>query len=67
MHNARCTARDLRQHGKQVWERFNANAEKSLRYYRKLHEGLSDGWDHPILDEFARTIEELAEANEAAQ
>ncbi|MFP4500879.1 MAG: HD domain-containing protein [Candidatus Hydrogenedentota bacterium] len=63
LHNARCTARDLRQHGKQVWERFNAGPKDTLWYYHALYDGLAQGWDHPILDEFARAIDELEEAN----
>ena len=36
LHNARAIVCDLRQHGDEVWKRFNATREQELWYYREL-------------------------------
>ena len=61
LHNARCTAYDVRRDGPQVWDRFNRGADRQIDYYRRIvrvaRERLGD---HPIVAELAGAVEDLA-------
>ena len=62
LHNAVCTAQDVRQDGPEAWQRFNRGPESQLDYYRRIL-GIAREWlrDHPLVDEFAEAIEDLAQ------
>jgi len=66
LHNARCTARDLRAEGPAVWERFRGGRDGTLWYYGAVRRALADGWSHPILDELAGAVAELDGLADAA-
>lgn len=59
LYNALSLVRDHRAVGEALWDRFSASREQTLWYYRAVTEALGDGWDHPILDELCRTVDEL--------
>lgn len=62
LHNATCTLRDLRRHGRTTWDKFSGKEEGSLWYYRALSDALGQGWRHPILDELRDVVERLEAA-----
>ena len=61
LHNLRCMALDARQEGPRIWQRFSRGPEFLLDYYRQVlgiaRERLPD---HPLVDELADALEELA-------
>jgi (p)ppGpp synthase/HD superfamily hydrolase len=59
LHNARSLLRDVDVVGDALWDRFTANREQTLWYYRSVCEALGTGWEHPLLDELERTVAEL--------
>ncbi len=59
IHNARSLEADLRKEGDAVWARFRGGRDGTLWYYEAVLDALRDGWDHPVLDELARTIERV--------
>jgi hypothetical protein len=59
IHNVRVIARDLREEGACVWDRFSGKREGSLWYYSKILGVLSEGWRHPILDELREAVDRL--------
>ena len=62
LHNARSMAQDLRRDGPETWERFNRGPESQLDYYRCILEIARDRLrGHPMVDEFAEAIEDLAQ------
>jgi (p)ppGpp synthase/HD superfamily hydrolase len=63
IHNVRVIARDLREEGACVWDRFQGKREGSLWYYSRILEVLSGGWEHPILDELRRTVDRMESAD----
>lgn len=64
LHNARAIEMDLREHGASVWERFKADREGTLWYYRSLARLFSALiQDEPNLDPgFRHMIRQLREA-----
>jgi len=67
VHNARCTAQDIRCQGLDVWRRFNRGPELQLDYYRRIVRVVRERLqNHPIVDELARAVDELAQATEEA-
>lgn len=64
LHNARAILRDLEIHGDSLWERFNAEKEDTLWYYRRLKEIYLTIGGVPLaeeLDASVSAIERLAE------
>jgi (p)ppGpp synthase/HD superfamily hydrolase len=63
MHNALCILRDRRRPtvGEDVWERFTADRDSVLWYYRSMAEALTEGWDHELGAELLVTVERLHE------
>lgn len=59
IHNVRIIARDLREEGACVWDRFQGKREGSLWYYAEIMSVLSQGWEHPILDDLRRAVQRL--------
>jgi (p)ppGpp synthase/HD superfamily hydrolase len=67
LHNARCTAQDIRCQGPDVWRCFNRGPELQLDYYRRIVRVVRERLqNHPIVDELARAVDELAQATEEA-
>lgn len=44
--------------GTKVWKKFNRGKEKKLWFERTLLQQLQKKWNHPLLDEYARLIDE---------
>ncbi|MBI1952912.1 MAG: HD domain-containing protein [Candidatus Omnitrophica bacterium] len=59
LHNARTLLGDLRDVGPEVWKRFNAGPAETLWYYRSVIEALRLGWNHPLIPELERIIDEI--------
>jgi (p)ppGpp synthase/HD superfamily hydrolase len=62
LHNARSMAQDVRRDGPETWRRFNRGPEAQLGYYWRVLEIARERLrDHPMVDEFAQAIEDLAQ------
>jgi (p)ppGpp synthase/HD superfamily hydrolase len=59
VHNALTIVRSLRRHGEAVWDRFKGGKEGTLWYYSEVVRGLSEGWEHPILNEVSYAVDRL--------
>lgn len=61
LHNARSILMDLRTHGGAVWDRFNAERDDILWYYRELHGALRkrNQVPTPLLEELRLAIDEI--------
>jgi (p)ppGpp synthase/HD superfamily hydrolase len=59
LHNARAIVADLRRLGEGLWPRFNGGREGTLWYYEGLLEAFRDGWDHPLVAELERTVQDM--------
>lgn len=59
LHNATSVLRDHRAVGESIWDRFTATRDQTLWYYRAVTDALGEGWQHPILDELRRAVDEL--------
>ena len=64
MHNALTIIRDCRRPsvGATVWERFTADRDSVLWYYRAMADALVEGWDHELGRELHVTIDQLCKA-----
>ncbi len=56
LHNVRSTLRDHREIGEQVWERFNANRDEIVWYYRSLAEVFARRRPGRMADELVETV-----------
>jgi uncharacterized protein with von Willebrand factor type A (vWA) domain len=45
--------------GDQVFDRFSANKDQTLWYYRAVVAALSDGWDHALLNELDAMVDRM--------
>ena len=61
LHNICATIGDYERIGEDLWARFNGGREGTLWYYAAIAEALADGWDHPLVDDLAATVESLHE------
>ncbi len=60
LHNARCILADYRQIGESLWERFSADREQVLWYYRSLIDAFRDaGAPVGLVDELEHTVREV--------
>jgi (p)ppGpp synthase/HD superfamily hydrolase len=59
LHNARSLVRDFDDVGDALWERFTADRDQTLWYYKSVCTALGTDWEHPLLDELERTVAEL--------
>lgn len=59
LHNARAILSDYRQVGERLWGRFNAGKEETLWYYGDLVRVLREAGESPLVEELARTVEEI--------
>lgn len=56
LHNARAILRDLEAHGDSLWDRFNAEKEDTLWYYRELSEIYFNIGAVPLAEELDATV-----------
>jgi len=59
LHNCGTIVRDHRATGDAVFSRFSASKEQTLWYFRSCVDALGDGWEHPLLEELRRMVDEL--------
>jgi (p)ppGpp synthase/HD superfamily hydrolase len=63
LHNARCTALDVRREGPEVWGRFTRGREPLLTYYRQIVRIAQERLPgHPLVEELADAVEHLVQA-----
>lgn len=67
LHNARSVLGDYRLLGEEVWQRFSGGREGTLWYYRAVAAALGSHGASPLIDELARTVEELERAAEGGK
>ena len=59
LHNVRSILRDHREIGEKVWERFNADRDEILWYYRSLAEVFARRSQSAMAEEFGRITSDL--------
>ncbi len=59
LHNARAILRDYRESGEAIWGRFKGDRPGTLWYYRALVQAFEMAGSSPLVEELARTVEEL--------
>jgi len=59
LHNARAIIADYRLLGEELWSRFTGSRNGTLWYYRALVEAFQAAGTDPLVEELARTVEEL--------
>jgi (p)ppGpp synthase/HD superfamily hydrolase len=59
LHNVRAITRDLREHGDEVWERFQGKREGTLWYYEAVADALLRRYRSPLTRDLQREVEEL--------
>jgi (p)ppGpp synthase/HD superfamily hydrolase len=59
VHNARTILADLRQQGRQTWEKFNGGKQGTLWYYRTLVQVFRASGSDPLTRELIRTMDEI--------
>jgi (p)ppGpp synthase/HD superfamily hydrolase len=67
LHNARAILRDYRELGERVWDRFNGGRSGTLWYYRALVEAFRQVGATPLVEELARTVDEIERLAGAGQ
>ena len=58
-HNATSILRDFRSIGDALWDRFTADRDQTLWYYREVVAALGEGWEHPLLESLEAVVREL--------
>jgi (p)ppGpp synthase/HD superfamily hydrolase len=61
LHNVRSIIRDLRDHGDDVWERFQGRRDGTLWYYEAVAHALLTRSRSPLTRDLQRAVEELLE------
>ena len=56
VHNAYAILRDLRNHGEQVWDRFNAPADDVIAYYEQMVRALREAGGGKLVEELERIV-----------
>lgn len=59
LHNAGSILRDRRRVGEKVWDRFSADKDDVLWYYRTMAAALAEGWAHALVDELKHTVGQM--------
>lgn len=62
IHNAESLLDHIAHVGADAWTHFNRGKVDKLRFEKKLHAALSVVWQHPLLDRYARLLEQLEQA-----
>jgi (p)ppGpp synthase/HD superfamily hydrolase len=61
LHNVRAITRDLREHGDEVWERFQGKRHGTLWYYEAVADALLRRYYSPLTRDLQRAVDELLE------
>jgi (p)ppGpp synthase/HD superfamily hydrolase len=64
LHNARSTLLDIQTLGDDMWGRFRGGKEGTLWYFDEIVKALSRSWNHPYIDELARTLARIRRLTE---
>jgi GTP pyrophosphokinase len=67
LHNAQSILRDYRLEGERVWNRFNADKEQTLWYYRELVKALRAHDSSPLVEELDRVLKEIRRLSNAGR
>jgi (p)ppGpp synthase/HD superfamily hydrolase len=67
LHNARAILRDYRQHGDELWSRFNGGKEGTLWYYRALVAALTEAGKNDLTEELDRVVSEIERLSKTAR
>ena len=59
LHNVRAITRDLREHGDEVWERFQGKREGTLWYYEAVADALLRRYHAPLTRDLQSEVDEL--------
>jgi GTP pyrophosphokinase len=59
LYNLRTIVEDYRALGEAIWPRFTAGKDGTLWYYREVTRVLRQAWGGPLVEELARTAEQL--------
>ena len=59
LHNVRAITRDLREHGDEVWERFQGKRDGTLWYYEAVADALHRRYRAPITRDLQREVDAL--------
>ena len=59
LHNVRAITRDLREHGDEVWERFQGKRDGTLWYYEAVADALLRRYRSPLTRDLQREVDEL--------
>ena len=59
LHNATCIVRDQRIMGDEVFERFSADKDQTLWYYRAVVDALAHDWEHVVLEELDAQVDRM--------
>ncbi len=59
LYNLRTIVADYRAVGESIWPRFTAGKDGTLWYYREVARVLEQAWPGPLVEELARTVEQL--------
>lgn len=60
IHNLQSLLAGHAQQGSSVWEKFNRGKEEKLWFEREMLRALQENWHHPLVDEYARSVERMA-------
>lgn len=61
LHNVRAVTRNLREHGDEVWERFQGKRDGTLWYYEAVADALLRRYRSPLTRDLQRAVDELLE------
>jgi GTP pyrophosphokinase len=59
LHNLRSLVRELRRQGNAIWTHFKGSRDGTIWYHRTVVEILRTGGDGPLVEELARTLDEV--------
>lgn len=64
IHNAESMISDYPSKGKDVWKPFNRGKDKKIWFEELVYTELKKTWNHPLLDRYAKAIEQLKQFEE---
>ena len=59
LHNLLSIARDVENHGPEVWNRFRGKRDGTVWYHEEIVRALAENWEHPILAPLAEAVERM--------
>ena len=60
IHNAISLLANHAERGTEIWTRFNASKEDKIWFEQSMLVMLQETWQHPLVDEYAKLVEQLA-------